>query len=149
MANELDEAVQAGLSILRDISGLRSAHDFSPENPASYPMLIGSAFKGTWQKGPSGEVKGLHTVRFGIYKPRKDLPRDIETMMPFGELVKDKFFLDSNAGWNGKITAYNENPMGYTFGDMEYMPGVTLLGWTFEVPIKINSIQSGTQYIKG
>lgn len=153
MARELETAIQAGLSLLRTINGLRSAPDYSPENPSAFPLLVGSASEGTYVKESSGSVRGLHTVKFGIYKPRNDLPRDVQTMMPFGDLLKDVFFADdttnASATWSGTITGLDEKPISYTFGELEYMPGVVLIGWTILVPIKIRSRWDGAKYVKG
>lgn len=147
MASELDNAVQAGLDILKNISGLRNKPDYSPENPASFPLLVGSAATGIWRKEAAGQKRGLHTVRFGIYVPRKDLSRDIEAVMPYGELAADLLMLDSNARWNDTIDSY-EGDITYTFGEIEYA-GLLLLGWTILVPVKIRSNQSGSAYVKG
>lgn len=149
MASELDQAIQAGLVLIREISGLRNAPDYSPEHPNVFPLLVGSANAGVWIKESSGQVRGLHTIKFGIFKPRNNLPRDIAAMMPYGELVKDKLYHDDSETWGGTITGYDDEPINYTFGEMEYMPGVTLIGWTFLVPVKIRSVQSGSGYVKG
>ncbi len=149
MANELDDALAAIVAILREIDGLRNTPDFSPEAPTTFPLLVVSAGEGQWIKESSGQLRGLHKVRIGVYVPRKDLQRDIELVMPFGELIKDKLLVDENAHWSDTITTYDDEPVTYTFGPVNYA-GSQLVGWTFSVPIKIRSIQVGTEeYIKG
>ena len=147
MAGEIDAAVQATLEILRNISGLRSAPSYSPEDPKLYPVLIGQVSDASWNKESSGQVRGLHTIQIGIYVVRKSLPEDIKSIMPYGDLVKDKLLADTNATLSGTVDTISDN-ITARFGDIEYYPGLVLVGWTFQIPVKLRSRWDGTKYVK-
>ena len=148
MAGELDAALTELTELIRTIDGLRNVPDESPENPSVYPLGVSAPLEGSWIKESSGQVKGLHTIQLGVYVPRKDLPRDIESIKHFGELVKDKLLSDTTFNWSGTIdTIVNE--ITYTFGSLDYA-GHQLIGWTFRIPVKIKSIESSSGvYTKG
>jgi len=147
MAGEIDAAVQAVLSILRDIPGLRNAPNYPPEDPKMYPVLIGQVTEATWNKESGGQVRGLHTIQVGVYVPRKSLPQDIQSVMGYGELIKDKLLADTNARLAGTVDTVSES-ITARFGDIEYYPGLVLLGWTVQIPVKIRSGWDGTKYVK-
>lgn len=149
MAGEIEAAVQAGLAILRSIDGLRNSPDYPPDNPHAYPVLVGAASEGVWITESDG-LHGLHTIRFGFYTTRQNLPKDMVTILPFGEKAKDKLLCYDNAYWNGAITGYSDRQaIEYTFGDIEYYPGLFLIGWTLRVVVKIRYRWNGTSFEKG
>lgn len=151
MAGEIEAAVQAGLAILRSIDGLRNAPDYPPDNPHAYPVLVGAASEGVWITESYGQLHALHTLRIGFYTTRQNLPKDMVTIMPFGEKAKDKLLSPTVGDWDGTISGYGNEPLSYTFGDIEYYPGLFLIGWTLSHQIKIRYIWNTTteQYQRG
>lgn len=147
MAGELDAAIAEIQSLLKQIPGLKSAPSQPTENASAYPFLIVFADSGTWEKESASQVKGIHTITVEIHVSRKDLPRDIERVLPFGELVKDKLFADANATLGGTVDNIVDE-VDYTFGPIGY-GGVLTIGWQINIPVKIRSKESAGVFRKG
>lgn len=148
MAGEITAALAQIRTLVNTISGLRQTPSKPPESASAYPFAIVSLSEGSWTKESSGQVKGLHTITIEIHQSRTDLPRDLEKVEPYGDLVKDKLLLDANATLNGTVDSIVADDISYTFGALGYAEVITI-GWSIDVPVKIRSIESGTSYTKG
>lgn len=146
MAGELVAAIAAGHDLLNTITDFRGKPDYPPDKPGPYPMKVIRPASGPWQKEASEQLRGIHTLVVGAYVPRRDLARDVETVLPLGEKIRDVLALDENATWNGTISTIVW-PINYTFGPVDY-GGFELIGWTIDVPVLIRSAESGGAYTK-
>jgi len=146
MADELQNALDKLVDLLAEIPGLRTVSDRAPENVSAFPLLVASPQSGTWEPQSAGMAKGLHSIQVGCYVPRKDLPRDIATILPYGDLIKDKLFAAGNTFWTNTIDNVVEE-ISYTFGPIDYAE-LLLIGWTITIPIKIESVESSGVFSK-
>lgn len=140
MAKNLDDAQAAVLYLVGQIDGLRTVTN--PQEQFSTD-LFGVVFPGSgeWVKQSSGYVTGLGSIILEIHKIRKDLPRDLAIVKPFGELVMNKLLSDTNITLpdsEGNATVEVINRIGWNFGPMGWGDKPTV-GWEFEIEIKIES----------
>ena len=146
MANELVNAIDKLIELVREIPGIRSVMDEPSERPRDDVFAMVYAPAGTWEPLSAGMKKGLHTIQLGVYKVRKDTARDIARMLPFGDLVMDKIMAQGDQSWNGKIDNVVDE-ISYTFGPIDYAE-LLLIGWTISIPVKIESVESSGVFSK-
>jgi hypothetical protein len=80
------EAIQADMLAL---DGMRSAPDYPPETINVFPFSVAYAMNGSFAPFPAGAQTGLHQIVVDVHVARKDLPRDVEKMMPWLETVSN------------------------------------------------------------
>ena len=56
------------------LSGVKVAHDETPEGLADMPCFINYPVRGETTGGPPGVMKGIHTVAAEVHLTRSDLP---------------------------------------------------------------------------
>lgn len=139
MALALEDAVAATARLIRTIPGLRGAPTEPPEKISAFPFVITYPLFGEWEVRSRGNKVGLHTIAIEIHTARKDLPRDIQSVIPYGELVSaklqhyDNTFLPDQAGAS---TCSAVLALRYVFGPLGYVT-VPTIGYRFELDIKI------------
>lgn len=80
------EAIQSDMLAL---DGMRAAPDYPPEMINVFPFSIAYAMNGSFAPFPAGAQTGLHQIVVDVHVARKDLPRDVEKMMPWLETVSN------------------------------------------------------------
>ena len=85
-----------------------------------------------------GLAEGLHSLVVEIHVARKDLPRDVETALPFGELLAAAVFDDPTLGGTVDTVRADEG-ITYTFGALAW-GGQATIGWRITVPVKIQTV---------
>jgi hypothetical protein len=117
-----------------ELQGMRSAAKRPPDKITDYPFA--TAFPGTGTIGignPQGSRRDVHTIILEIHVARKDLPSDIDRVLPFVDLVGDKLQSDPTLG--GTVTTI-VGDISYTFGPLGWF-GQETIGWQFQIPVKI------------
>ena len=133
--------LQSAIEVIQDIcltvSGVRAAPDYPPEAANVYPFVACYATTGAFRGGPAGVMTALHTIAVEIHVARKELPRDVAAVIPYGELVAAALLtLPTLSGTVDTIRA--GEGIAYTFGGMAW-GGQETVGWRLLVPVKIQS----------
>lgn len=140
MAKNLDDAIGAVLYLAGQLEGLRAASTPLERIPVEQPFALAFPGSGGWEKESSGSVKGLHTIVLLVSKVRKDLPRDLAEIVPFGERVKALFLSDTNQvlpDSSGEATVDTITGLTFDFGPIAWGDQVPRFGWSFEIGVKI------------
>lgn len=139
MALELEDAVAAVARLVGTIPGLRGSPTEPPEKITTFPFSITYPLLGEWEVRSRGNKVGLHTIAIEIHTARKDLPRDIQAVTPFGELVSAKLQHYDNVrlpDQAGNPTCSAVLALRYVFGQLGYVT-LSTIGYRFELDIKI------------
>ena len=150
MADELVNAIDELIELIREIPGIRSVMDEPSERSRDDVFVMIYPPDGSWGPLSAGMKKGLHNIQLGVYKNRKDLPRDMRRMLPFGDLVADKLLASGNTTWNGTIDNIlpgDGDQITYSLGPVDYAE-LLLIGWTISIPVKIESVESSGVFSK-
>lgn len=138
MAKTLDDAIEAVLYHVSHFNGLRKVAN--PQERFSIdPFATAFPGPGEFQIVSSGMTKGLQHIILEIHKVRKDLPRDLEIIIPYGELVKDFLTIDANRTLPDSAGADTVDTIigcDYDFGPLGWAD-VDTLGWQFDIEVKI------------
>lgn len=134
--------IQAAIAYIQGLAegltGIRQAPDFPPEQMNVFPFAVCYPSAGEFRAGPIGLMKGLHSLVVEIHVARKDLPRDVETALPFGELLAAAVFDDPTLGGTVDTVRADEG-ITYTFGALAW-GGQATIGWRITVPVKIQTV---------
>lgn len=139
MALKLEDATAAVARLVGQIPGLRGSPTEPPEKIAVFPFSIVYPLFGEWTVRSRDNKVGLHTLAIEIHTARKDLPRDIQAVAPFGELVSAKLQHYDNTrlpDQNGNPTCSAVLALRYIFGPLGYVT-VPTIGYRMELDIKI------------
>jgi len=120
------------------LPGIRQAPDFPPEQMNVFPFAVCYPAAGEFQAGPMGLMKGLHNLVVEIHVARKDLPRDVETALPFGEALAAAVMDDPTLGGTVDTVRADEG-ISYTFGALAW-GGQETVGWRLTIPVKIQTV---------
>jgi hypothetical protein len=129
----LQNAISQVQTYMRLVSGIKAAPEYPMDgNTLPFPFVVSFAHIGTVEIGPAGVSKGLHDVMIEVHVARKDLPKDIQSVMRFSDSVPsmliDKLLNDNQ--WNHTISTFDT--ITYTFGPMIWA-GTETLGFRFIV----------------
>lgn len=119
---------------MKEVEGIRAAPKRPPDKISLYPFT--TCFPGTGDiliGNPAGNRRDIHTLILEVHVARKDLPADINRVLPLVDRIGDKLKDDPTLGGNvetivGSIT--------YVFGPLGWF-GQETIGWQFQVPVKI------------
>lgn len=138
MAKTLDDAIEASLLLVSQIDGLRQVSN-PKERFSVDPFAFAYPGPGELLIGSSQMLKGLHHIIVEIHKVRRDLPRDLEKVIPFFEQFKDLLKVDANRtlpDTAGNATVDTIVSVTYDFDPGEQAEKTTL-GWVFDIEVKI------------
>lgn len=143
MALALADAVVAVARLVGTISGLRGAPSEPPEKISVFPFALTYPFEGTYSLHARGNTVFLHTIVIEIHTARKDLPRDVLAIIPYGDLVAGVFLASANlrlpdSAGNPTVSEV-VSPIRYIFGPLGYV-NVPTLGYRFELEVKIQGV---------
>ncbi len=140
MSDTLQNVCLQVATYLRSLSGVRAAPGYAPDKLDPFPFAVVYPGAGVWQFGATpGEKKALASIIVEMHVARKDLPKDLEKAMAFGDTVPNLLMgkLISDNKWNGKIDTF-EN-ITYTFGVLGWN-GLMTIGYRWTVNnIKLRS----------
>lgn len=93
----------AAIAAIQDVagamSGIRIAPDYAPDAVNVFPAVICYAARGrAGGLGGSTSVEAHHTIYCEIHVARKDLARDLETLMPYVETFTNDILEDVTLG---------------------------------------------------
>ena len=88
------EAIQDEVSA---ITSVRTLPDYAPENISAWPAIITYAQSGRAVVQETVLDKYLHNILCEVHIPRKDLQRDLTTLMPFIEDVIEELTIGDTA----------------------------------------------------
>lgn len=129
MSITLQDVVDAVRNKLRTVDpAIRSVPDGPIENVSVFPF--GTAFirRVNYKQFSQTLRHGTHTIAVQVHVARKDLPRDIEKSMPYGEAVPIAIYNDLTL--DQKIATVTE--IRGAFRAMEWGDAETL-GWDIEI----------------
>lgn len=132
MAKLLEDAYEELQQLLSTITGLRSAPDYPPDKPGTFPFLVVFPASGTFAPVTFDGPEGAHTVIIQIHVARKDLARDLKDAIPYVEKIAKKLLYQDHSNLNSTVDDIGE--LRYTFGDLEW-GGVPTLGYSCELDI--------------
>jgi len=139
MSDTLQNVCVQVATYLRALSGVRAAPDYPPDKIDPFPFVVVYPASGTWEFGVAGEKLGLHVLAVELHVARKDLPRDMQKALDFGDRVPNLLMskLHNDNKWNGKIDAFGR--ITYTFGTLGWN-GISTLGFKWLVEgVKLRS----------
>ena len=125
-------------SLAADITGIRDAPDYPPEQLNVFPVSVCYPASGEFRSGPAGLMKAIHNLVVEIHIARKDLQRDVENVLPYGESLAAAILADPTLG-STVDTVQADVGLTYTFGAMAWGRQATV-GWRITIPIKIPSV---------
>jgi hypothetical protein len=83
----LVDALKEIQAIVGDVSGVRAAPEFAPDNPPQGLFSVALPASGLFRQQPAGVLCGLHDVQLWVVCPRVDLAKTLKNILPLGELV--------------------------------------------------------------
>jgi len=119
------------------LSGVKRAHDETPESLAEMPAFINYPRRGTITPGdPPGQIKGLHTIVSELHIARGILPEAESVARPFISSFPIKVADDFNDGkLNGTVDALLE--IRYEYGQLPWGEKEIHMGIRFETDVKL------------
>ena len=132
---DVTSAVEYIQDLALTITGIRTAPDEPPGSIAQWPALI------TYERNGSVRLDAMHSGTWGaqhgtivseLHVPRKDLPRDVRTVMSYRESFLRKLQNDPGLGTTAMIVRevrWLIGPMNW--GEME------TVGYRFEIEIDL------------
>lgn len=118
------------------VPGIRSAPLYPPEQMLEGPFAVVYPGSGEAQFGTPGSKKELVTMVVEVMVVRKDLPRDIQKVTGFHDLVLNALMGDTTFG--GLVDTYGR--IDWTFGPLQWGDTDTV-GYKFQIrEIKVRSV---------
>jgi len=133
MAVTLQDAInEITADLVAALTTVRSAPADPPEQVAAYPFLTVHPGTGTWEEGPAGMKKGLHSIVVELHVARTPgLARAVSEALGFAESVPNTIFKGRDADrFNGTIDTFDR--ITYTFGPLKW-DIVDTFGWIFKI----------------
>lgn len=138
MAKKLEDAVEAVLLLISQIDGLRQVTN--PQERFNVdPFAVAYPGPCTLAIGSSQMVKGLPHIIVEIHKVRKDMARDLATVIPYLEEFKELLKVDANRTLPdsaGNATVDSIVSVSCEFGPSAWGEKPTI-GWKFDIEVKI------------
>lgn len=112
----LAQCIQAIRDDLRTIPGLRNVQDEVPDSLNVFPSIVVYPIGMNWKLGShSGEREkpmrlGLFTIGIELVVARKDLPRDVDVLMTFCDVLPDRLFIGFKRDAYGDTVLQLGNP---------------------------------------
>lgn len=136
----LAAAITQAQTYIAALSGIRAAPSTPPERVNVFPFVIARPGNGSIKFGATGAKKGLHNIIIELHVARKDLPRDVATILPYCESIPNllMYKLLNDDKWNGTIDTFES--ITYRFMSWDWSPELKTIGIEFTVnDVKIQS----------
>jgi hypothetical protein len=128
------QVIQAIMDIVAQVSGIREAPDYPPEQLSDFPFAVAFPSEGTHYFGVVGERKFIGNVILEIHVSRVSLPNAVENSIGFGDSIPNALMaFTKTAGalpFNG--TADTFESIAQTFGELNWGDTQTL-GYRFTI----------------
>jgi hypothetical protein len=133
--NTLAEFIAQVEVTVRTVAGIRTVHDFPPDQLNTWPAVVAYAAKGYGDAKDFGLGFCYHDVACEVHIPQKDLARDTAKLLPFvtsmPEALKADPLLNAFYGAMNKIS--------YSLFNEEYA-GIQTIGYRFIIEkVKLDS----------
>lgn len=130
--------VQAIQDVVGALAGIREAPDYPPEQINAPLQAVCYAANGTFREA-SLAAPGCYEVKpqtyvLLLYLPLKDLPRDMERLLPYVDSIPVALLATKTL--SGAVTAIND--IRYTFVSGEW-GGILMRGYRFEIDVATNA----------
>lgn len=122
------QIIQAVMDKVAQVSGIREAPDYPPEQLSDFPFAVAFPGEGTHNFGVVGERKFLGNVILEIHVSRVDLPVAVQNAIGFGDTIPNKLMSDPTLA--GACDTF-EN-ITQTFGELNWGDTPTL-GYRFTI----------------
>ena len=113
------------------VTGIRVAPDYPPDDLSIFPFAVCYPAMGTLIQEPPELMTGLHDIVIEIHVARKDLPRDVESVIGYVDTIPLELF---GAIYNSAFSTIRTfEQIDYTFGVLDWTgtgEGTTI-GWRF------------------
>jgi len=130
MAMTIEAAIAAIQAHALSLQGIRKAPTFPPDKAPPGPFAVCAPKSGDWTPY-SDFKKGMQTVVCSILTPYKDMARDVERLLPYGETFPNAILADLTL--SGTVDTIKT--LRWAFSTQEYN-GITHIGWRFEIEFK-------------
>lgn len=128
------EIIQAVMDIVGQVSGIREAPDYPPEQLSDFPFAVAFPGEGDHRFGVPGERLFLGSVILEIHVSRVDLPVAVQNAIGFGDTIPNalmKFVKTPGAlPLNGAADVFED--ILQTFGELNWGDTQTL-GYRFTI----------------
>lgn len=130
----LDDAISEIQADIRAITGIRAAPDYAPEQMNVFPFSVVYPGSGEFISDVPGVMRGLHSITIELHIGRKDLPRDIQSAMPYVQSIPNKLLkaIATTAGDRFGSTIDTFSRITYEFGPLDWGATQTI-GWRFHI----------------
>lgn len=134
MTQTLQGAVERIQKLANGLSGMKAAPDYPPEKMAAFPYAVSyvGSFDATSQSA-NWEIV-LATIITEIHVQRKDLPKDAQVAVPYGDSFRQAVLDDPTL--DDKVTTVRT--VRGTFGPLDWGEMQTL-GWLMETDVKLTN----------
>jgi hypothetical protein len=127
MATQL-QVIQAIMDIVSQVSGIREAPDYPPEQLSDFPFAVAFPSEGTHFFGVVGERKFIGNVILEIHVSRVDLPNAVANSIGFGDSIPNALLKSPTLTG----TADTFESVAQTFGELNWGDTQTL-GYRFTI----------------
>lgn len=126
----LQQAIAAIQNIAAALSGMRAAPAYAPDSINQFPFAVSYPAHGS--VGGTDFHQARYTIVTEIHVSRRDLPRDMATLMPYVELFTQAVLASPTLGLSATALA---GTIEFDFAVMEWA-GVPTIGFVFKTPVK-------------
>ncbi len=127
----LAQVIERVAAVMSSVPGIRRAPVNPEEQMNVFPFAVVYPADGDNTFGTPGERLALDSIAIEIHVARKDLPRDIQSALPFVDSIPDALMADMVATqWAGTIDTFES--ISWTFGPLGW-GGMDTLGFRFTV----------------
>ena len=126
-------ALDAIVSVVSAVSGIRQAPTNPTDNPSAYPFAICYPMDGVLVNGAMGTRKFLVNIAIDVYTAKKDMARDMALITPFIDTIAAALLAevsDSGDRFGGLISAIGDISFEL-LGDPPPYAGVQVIGYRF------------------
>jgi len=131
MATDFEAVFTALAALERDITGVKAAHDKTPESIMDMPAFINMPSRGETIFGPYHEFESHSTIIAELHVARGNLPQAETVARPFLNRFED--MLSTNITLSGTVDTVKG--MRSSYGVLQFGNDMHL-GWRFEIDIK-------------
>ena len=127
-------ALDAIISVVSGISGIRQAPTNPTDNPSAYPFAVSYVMDGALVNGAMGTRKHLVNIAIELLTARKDLARDMALISPYIDSICAALIAevsDSGDRFGGTISAF-EGVNYELLPDVNYA-NVQMIGYRFTI----------------
>jgi hypothetical protein len=136
MSQNLSDVVTQIQTIVGTVAGIRQAPAYPPDSINVFPFAVAFPASGEIVRNSVASKIELHTVRLEVHVARKDLERDIATVINYGRLIPSALLATDALTLGGHVTTITG--ITYTFGPLGYADTETV-GYTFDINYKLMS----------